>query len=150
MTSTGVPIVVERAMYWPGGFFDYYEGHSSAGATATALTWATGGVGGTNPLQTFILIANTENRPGQAEVRVLKAGAGSGPTLVDLPPNSRTTIELIPPSFGVLVTSVGATPVQLVVESTSYRTQRDIDPITPPGDMLWSTGSNALVTPIVP
>ena len=38
LTSTnGVPIVAERAMYWPGGFFDYYEGHSSAGSTTTAL-----------------------------------------------------------------------------------------------------------------
>ena len=33
LTSTNaVPIVAERAMYWPGGFFDYYEGHSSAAA----------------------------------------------------------------------------------------------------------------------
>ena len=24
------PVVVERAMYWPTGFFDYYEGHVSA------------------------------------------------------------------------------------------------------------------------
>ena len=44
MTSTnGVPIVVERAMYWPGGFFDYYEGHSSAGSTTTALRWVVAG-----------------------------------------------------------------------------------------------------------
>jgi hypothetical protein len=32
ITSTA-PIVVERAMYWAGGFFDYYEGHVSAGST---------------------------------------------------------------------------------------------------------------------
>jgi hypothetical protein len=35
LTSTnGAPIVAERAMYWPGGFFDYYEGHTSAAARA--------------------------------------------------------------------------------------------------------------------
>ena len=31
--TSDVPIVAERAMYWAGGFFDYYEGHVSAGAT---------------------------------------------------------------------------------------------------------------------
>ena len=30
--TSSVPIVAERAMYWAGGFFDYYEGHVSAGA----------------------------------------------------------------------------------------------------------------------
>ena len=62
VTSTNsVPIVVERAMYWPGGFFDYYEGHVSAGSTATARRWVvTGGEhDGRYHSQTFVLIANT-------------------------------------------------------------------------------------------
>jgi hypothetical protein len=33
------PIVAERAMYWAGGFFDYYVGHVSAGATQTVSHW---------------------------------------------------------------------------------------------------------------
>ena len=33
--TSDVAIIAERAMYWAGGFFDYYEGHVSAGATAT-------------------------------------------------------------------------------------------------------------------
>jgi hypothetical protein len=34
----GVPIVVERAMWWPDG--RWYEAHSSAGATTTGTKWA--------------------------------------------------------------------------------------------------------------
>ncbi|MEO5822323.1 MAG: hypothetical protein ABIT71_17590, partial [Vicinamibacteraceae bacterium] len=50
LTSTnGVPIVVERAMWWPGGAQGpWYEGHNSAGATQTGTAWALaeGEVGG--------------------------------------------------------------------------------------------------------
>jgi hypothetical protein len=40
----------------------------------------------------------------------------------------------------VLVTSSGASPVQLVVESAVYRSLG--------GGPLWSSGSNALATPV--
>ena len=58
-------------MYWPGGFFDYYEGHSSAGSTTTALEWVVAGGASTDQPdspQTFVLIANTENRVGSGDV----------------------------------------------------------------------------------
>jgi WD40 repeat protein len=148
LTSTnGVPIVAERAMYWPGGFFDYYEGHSSAGSTTTALAWVVAGTehGGPTSAQTFVLIANTENRPGEATVTGLPDFQTGGPapaTLVlALPPSSRTTIPLTtstPGRFGVLVQSTGASPVQIVVESAVYRS----------GGILWSAGENALGTPV--
>ena len=59
--TSSVPIVAERAMYWPGGFFDYYEGHVSAGATQTGSHWvlAEGEEAGPNQAHTFVLIANT-------------------------------------------------------------------------------------------
>ena len=59
--TSSVPIVAERAMYWPGGFFDYYEGHVSAGATQTGSHWvlAEGEEAGPNQARTFVLIANT-------------------------------------------------------------------------------------------
>ena len=37
--TSSVPIVAERSMYWAGGFFNYYEGHVSAGATQTGSHW---------------------------------------------------------------------------------------------------------------
>jgi hypothetical protein len=143
-----VPIVAERAMYWPGGFFDYYEGHTSAGSTTTALQWLVAGAesGGPDAAQTFVLIANTENRTGQATIRLLPDIASGAPPPADLPlslpPNSRTTVPLsIDGRYGVRVTSSGAAPVQIVVESAVYRSA---------GGVLWSAGSNSLATPVVP
>ena len=149
LTSTNaVPIVAERAMYWPGGFFDYYEGHSSAGSTATALEWVVSGGqnGGADSARTFVLIANTASTPGEATLTVLPDRALSSalpPIVVALPANSRTTVPIIAVdgAFGVRVVSTGGTPVPLVVESAVYRSA---------GGVIWSAGSNALATPVVP
>ena len=48
----GVPIVVERAMWWPGS--GWTEAHDSAGAVVTSSRWAlaegeVGGAGRTSP-----------------------------------------------------------------------------------------------------
>ena len=146
LTST-VPIVAERAMYWPGNFFDYYEGHSSAGSTTTALEWVVSGGenGGADSTRTFVLIANTASTPGEATVTVLPdrafTGAAPAPIVVPLPANSRTTVPVaaVDGTFGVRVVSTGGTPVPLVVESAVYRGG---------GGVLWSAGSNALATPV--
>ena len=149
-STNGVPIVAERAMYWPGGFFDYYEGHASAGSTATALQWvmAGGESGGVTQAQTFVLIANTENRAGEATLTILPAvgeTATVDPIVVALPPNSRTTVPLplSIPAFGVRVQSTGASPVQLVVEGAKYES-----PGGSGAGSLWTSGSNALATPL--
>jgi hypothetical protein len=148
LTSTNaVPIVAERAMYWPGGFFDYYEGHTSAGSTTTGLRWVVAGAESAGPAgaQTFVLIANTENRAGEATITLLPDVASTappppGPVSLALPPNSRTTVPVgISGHYGVLVQSSGASPVQLVVESSVYRSADGI---------LWSAGSNAPATPV--
>ena len=57
--NTAVPIVVERAMWWPDG--NWTEAHNSAGAIVTSPTWALadGEVGGTLANQTYVLVANT-------------------------------------------------------------------------------------------
>jgi hypothetical protein len=152
LTSTNaVPIVAERAMYWPGGFFDYYEGHTSAGSTATALNWVVaGGEWGGTQTQTFVLIANTDTRAGEATVTLLpEVGSPTpapAPLVLALPPSSRTTVPIEVPTpasrtrLGVLVQSTGASPVQIVVESAVYRTDA--------GGVLWAAGENALATPV--
>jgi hypothetical protein len=151
VTSTNaVPIVVERAMYWPGSFFDYYESHGSAGSTGTAQRWVVAGAENNTQLntQSFVLIANTTNRAGTARLTFLypEPLPTAAPIEVVLPANSRTTVP-VPggptPSvsyFGVLVESVGASPVDLVVESAVYRTLA--------GGPLWGGGGNALATPL--
>jgi hypothetical protein len=148
LTSTnGVPVVAERAMYWPGGFFDYYEGHSSAGSTSTALEWVVSGAenGGSDGAQTFVLIANTANSAGEATITVLPdrgfTGTVPAPVTVALPASSRTTVPVtsLAGTFGIRIESTGGAPVPLVVESAVYRTT---------GGVTWSAGSNALATPV--
>jgi hypothetical protein len=58
-----------------------------------------------------------------------------------LPANSRTTVPIssVAGTFGVLVSSTGGAPVNLVVESAVYRST---------GGVTWSAGSNALATPV--
>jgi hypothetical protein len=144
VTSTNnVPIVVERAMYWPNGFFNYHEGHTSAGTTQTARRWVVASGDGDPNTYTYVLLANTENRAGQAVVRIMSP-TGFVPALqrvVNLPPDSRTTIDLtgMPARYGVLVTSGGASPVELVVESAVYRHF---------GGQFWASGANAVATPM--
>jgi hypothetical protein len=144
VTSTNnVPIVVERAMYWPGTFFDYHEGHTSAGTTRTARRWAIAHGDGDPDTYTYVLLANTENRPGQAVLRIMSP-SGFVPSLqrvVNLPPDSRTTVRLegMPARYGVVVTSAGASPVELVVEHAVYRHF---------GSQFWASGANALATPL--
>ena len=46
--TSDLPIVSERAMYWPGAFATWYEAHNSFGLTAIGPKWgiAEGRVGG--------------------------------------------------------------------------------------------------------
>jgi hypothetical protein len=145
VTSTNnVPIAVERAMYWPSGFFNYYEGHTSAGTTQTARRWVVASGDGDPNTYTYVLLANTENRAGQATLRIMSP-TGFVPSLqqtVNLPPDSRTTVGFVggmPPRYAVLVTSIGASPVQLVVENAVYRHF---------GAQFWASGANAVATPL--
>jgi len=146
ITSTNsVPVVVERAMYWPGGFFDYYEGHTSAGSTAAASRWVVAGgeSGGPTDAQTFVLVANTSSQPVAVQYSVLtEPGWGPVPPspMFTLPPNSRTTIPLSAPGgrFGFVIQTIGP-GANLVVESAVYRS---VDGV------LWSAGGNALATPL--
>jgi len=69
----------------------------------------------------------------------------AAPIEIALPANSRTTVpvpggQLVATGFGVLVESVGPTPVELVVESAVYWTST--------GGPIWNAGGNALATPL--
>jgi hypothetical protein len=124
VSTNSVPVVVERAMYWPGGFFDYYEGHTANGVTAPALRWGLAEGESSPTAQSFVLVANPGPTAGQARVTLLPEGtAPPAPTVVDLPANSRVTLPIAPagiPRFGVLVESIGASPAPIVVEGAYY------------------------------
>jgi hypothetical protein len=152
ITSTnGVPIIVERAMWWPGPALTaafWTEAHNSPGATVTATRWAMaeGEVGGPQSAETYILIANTSAFAGTARVRLYFDDGTSEERTFALAPRSRTTVGIstefpgvVGERFGAVVESLGATPAQIVVERAMY---------TSPGGVTWAAGTNALATPL--
>jgi hypothetical protein len=147
VTSTrGVPVLVERAMWWPASGPEWYEAHDSAGATATGTKWAVadGEAGGASGADTFLLIANTALRPGAAAVTVVFEDGGTATRTFPLLPSSRFTVavsgafpEAVGRRFGAIVESVGEQPVPIVVERAMYDS---------PGGVVWAAGSNLLAT----
>ena len=146
----GLPIVVERTMWWPGPETTanfWYESHNSPGSTTTALRWGIAGaeVGGPDFAETFVLIANATASAGQVAVRVLRNDGYTASRTYALPAQSRTNVAMgadFPEVAGqgavsVLVESLGATPI--AVESASYAS---------PGGVVWARGTNALATPL--
>ena len=120
ITSTNaVPIVVERSMYWPGNFFDYYEWHGSAGSTDHGTRWVVAGAESSDGAEYPELRADRQSPrivPARARLTFLNPAPlpAAPPIDVALPPNSRTTVAVPAGSvpsvsfFGVLVESVGA------------------------------------------
>jgi hypothetical protein len=150
ITSTNlVPIIVERAMWWPGpelGPSFWTEAHNSPGATATGTRWALaeGEVGGGQSAETYILIANTSAASGSARVTLYFEDGGSAEKTFPLLPRSRANVNVsgeFPNAagrrFGTVIESLGATPAQIVVERAMY---------TSPGGVTWAAGTNALAT----
>ncbi len=161
ITSTnGVPIIVERAMWWPGPTSaTWHEAHNSPGETTTGTRWALaeGELGGGRETETYVLIANTSAYVGQIRATVLfedgsapisrvsgdRATPGS-PELPGLAPNSRTSIvpavhfpETQGKRFGMMIESIGGAPAQIVVERAMYSNA---------GGVRWAAGTNALAT----
>jgi hypothetical protein len=148
-STNGVPIIVERAMWWPGPALTenyWYEAHNSPGATTTATRWITGGgeAGGPDDAGTYVLIANTTTTPGRARV-TLMLDSGPGPQReYDLPAKSRTNVPIdrdftSATRFAIVVESLGVPPVPIVVERATYAS---------PGGVTWASGGNALASPL--
>lgn len=126
----GVPLVVERAMWWPGQVETWHEAHNSAGATQTGARWALadGEVGGPRAMETYVLIANLSPRTGSARVRLLFEDGTSTSRVVALAPQSRTDVAVgqtfgatvAGRRFGAIVEAMGDAPVELVVERSMY------------------------------
>lgn len=151
-SRNAVPVVVERAQWWPHG--NWYEGHASAGATASGVEWqlAGGEAGGANGGSAYLLIANTGDADGAVQVRLMAADGAieelSQPMVVRA--HSRETLSIgdvftkaaVGP-FGLVVTSVGATPAPIVVELSNYN-----DTPWNGGHTFWGAGTNIVGTRI--
>lgn len=140
-----VPIVVERAMWWPGPSpANWYEGHNSAGATETGTKWALadGEQGGDWDAETFVLVANTGEQPGRATITLHFGNGTTSTRTIDMAASSRTNVmigaafpEAAGRRFGVVVESIGPAPQPIVVERANYAS---------PGGVWWRHGTNAL------
>jgi hypothetical protein len=150
ITSTNaVPIIVERAMWWPQPV--WYEAHNAPATTLTGTEWAmaAGVAGGPSNAETYILIANTSTRPGTVLVAVYYDEDGLGENKVfDVPPQSRTTVPIGATffsargrRFATYVLSPGIDPIPMVVERAVYES---------PGGVLWSAGTAAVATRLSP
>lgn len=145
VVTNGVPIVAERAMWWPGPTsVTWSEAHNSLGATAASSRWAlaNGQVGGALVADTYILIANLSTQPGLARVRLVLDDGTTRERTYSLSPTSRRNVNtavdftaMAGHTFGALVESVGATALDLVVERASYWDAEGV---------RWAAGTNAL------
>ncbi len=145
-STNSVPIIVERAMWWPGPFPAWYEAHNSPGATTTGTRWALaeGEVGGERGVETYILIANPSSTDASVQVTLLFEDGKNAEKTYLVKAKSRFNIavasEFMQASnkrFGALVESLGATPPEIVVERAMYWSA--------PGQ-FWAAGTNALAT----
>jgi hypothetical protein len=150
VTSTNaVPIMVERSMYWPGpNFTDWREAHNSPGSTVTGTRWALaeGETGGARATETYVLVANTSTFAGQVKATVLFED-GSAPVSKTFPALAgKSRFNIVPASdfpttagkrFGMIVESIGGTPIQIVVERAMYSNADGV---------VWAAGTNALAT----
>ncbi len=147
----GVPILVERAMWWPGPTAaTWMEAHNSPGATATGTRWglADGELGkvGEGP-DTYILVANTSAAAGNVRVTLFfDDGTPAAVRTFTVAGNSRFNVDVrtyFPEAtfkrFGALVESLDGR--QIVVERAMYSNA---------GGVFWAAGSNALATRLTP
>jgi hypothetical protein len=137
------PIVVERAMYWPGAFTTWAEAHNSFGVTDTGTRWglAEGRVGRGRGFDTYILLAN----PGVDDVLVTITylrSEGRAPIVrtYTLKATSRQNVNplaeglMTDEEFGALIEATAP----IVVERAMYWNG--------PGAPFWAGGTNATAT----
>jgi hypothetical protein len=152
-SQNGVPIVAERAMWWPGG--GWYEGHATVATNTTGTAWAVadGEMGGPFNTRTYLLVASGDSASSDSlRVRLVR---DSGPPLERifpdaLLPNARFTVdlgaafpEIAGERVGAILESMGqtssgpVTPMPIVVERAMYS---DADGV------VWAAGSNLVAT----
>ncbi len=139
-------MIVERALWWPGAYGQWYEAHNSPGATSTGTRWALaeGEVGGARDVETYILLANTSTTPGTVLVTLLFETQGTVQKEFQVAPRSRFNVDVraefpaaLNKRFGAVIESLGPTPAQIVVERAMYWDA---------AGQFWAAGTNALAT----
>jgi hypothetical protein len=145
-STNGVPILVERAMWWPGSVSTWHEAHAAAGVTTAATRWALaeGEVGGPRGVATYILVANTSPMAQTVNVALFFENGTSMERTFDVPGNSRFNVDVgveFPGTagarFGAIVTA--SLPASLIVERAMYWDA---------AGARWAAGTSVVATPI--
>ena len=142
--SSSLPIVTERAQYWPDPAPSWYEAHNSFGVTETATKWglAEGRVGGASGYQTYVLLANPTANAAAVTITFLRESGAPIVKQFTVNPSSRLNVsigsgpdvpELTNESFGALIEST----IPIVVERAFYANS---------GAQVWGAGTNATGT----
>ncbi|HTV01060.1 MAG TPA: hypothetical protein VMF13_10995 [Luteitalea sp.] len=145
--TNDIPVVVERAQWWPGTSATWHEAHATAAAAESGVVWALadGEVDASKGEETYVLIANPSASTGEARVTLLFEDGTSLIRTYTLPSHSRTNVAVGPDfggsaqgrRFGTLIESIGTTPVPIVVERAMYWDA---------GQQRWASGTSALAT----
>ena len=142
-----VPIVVERAQYWPNSPDQWYEAHNSFGVTQAGLAWglAEGETGRSRSAQTFLLLANPGSGAATVSIEFLREAGAPVTKSFNVPANTRVTV----PVPGAGVSELGEERFGVVISSTSPIVVERALYLNSPG-VLWSAGTNATATALVP
>jgi glucose/arabinose dehydrogenase len=143
-----IPVVVERAQYWPNAPSQWYEAHNAFGVTTAGTRWglAEGQTGRFETASSYILLANNTNTSATVTIDFIREVDIPLTRTFTVPGNSRfnvstgpsTTVpELDSERFGAVVTST----VPIVVERALYWNANA---------EFWSAGTNATATALLP
>jgi hypothetical protein len=142
-----VPVVAERAQYWPQSPSQWREAHNSFGVTATAPKWglAEGRTGGPTQYLTYILLANPDSTAANVTLTFMRTTGAPVTKNVVVPANGRLTVstgpgtsvpELVDESFGAIVTS----DRPIFAERAMYSNDTN--------GVFWAAGTNATATAV--
>jgi hypothetical protein len=141
--TSDVPIVAERAMYWPGTAANWYEAHNSTGSTAVGTRWglAEGRVGLPQEFETYILLANSsETTSAEVQITFLRTDGTTVVKTFTVTPTTRFNVhvnsmvpELADETFGALIEVTNG--VGIFVERALYSSAFGT---------FWAAGTNAL------
>ena len=142
-----IPVIAERAMYWPGPYTSWNEAHNSFGVTDTGETWAVADCreGGARGYETYVLVVNPENVPAVIRLSFMRANAAPVIKTIEVPPNSRRNITLGVDAPELL--DAAGSGYSLLLQTRNY-TRIAVERATywDSGSQIWGGGNNVTAT----
>jgi len=140
-----VPMLAERAMWWPGGYATWHEAHAGAGTPVACPRWVVAEGEWAAGVETYALVANTSAQDVTLTVTAFRENGVSLSSTLAAPAGARTNVNvpaLFPAlsgqRFGLAIEPADGQPdVPLVVEWALYADA---------GGQHWAAGATALGT----